>query len=68
MVGFSSKLLIMDQKPGYINVQDNDFHWYYIPKDLEADFEKDLEEADKDYHVSFIEKYSGYMTGGGPVK
>ena len=41
--------------------EDNDGHWYLIPRDLIEQFEKDLEESDED---DALEQWSEYMTGG----
>lgn len=50
----------------YINIQDQDCHWYYIPKSLKEDFLKMEEEGEADEWEKFNEKYSEYRTGGGP--
>lgn len=50
----------------YINIQDQDSHWYYIPKSMKEDFLKMEEEGEKDEWEEFNEKYSDYRTGGGP--
>ena len=44
-----------------VATEDNDGHWYIIPKDLIDRFEKDLEESDED---DALEEWSEYMTGG----
>ena len=43
-----------------VAVQDDDSHWYVIPKELEDKFHE-LLESDED---EFIETFSEYMTGG----
>lgn len=50
----------------YINIQDQDFHWYYIPKRLKEDFIKMEAEGKADYWVKFNDKYAEYRTGGAP--
>ncbi len=45
-------------------VQDNDFHWFLIPNELEKDFYKDLENKNFVDSGKFGNKYSQYMTGG----
>jgi hypothetical protein len=51
-------------------VQDNDCHWFVIPNEMLNDFNELLERMDVENDFTskaeeiFIEKFSGYMTGG----
>jgi hypothetical protein len=46
-------------------VQDNDDHWYVIPKNLRVQFYELLEKAERDNdHIDFLEVFDDYMTGG----
>lgn len=49
-----------------ILVQDDDCHWYRLPRELEEDFYMDLQDEDFADSGRFDEKYGKYMTGGGP--
>lgn len=56
-----------------VKMQDNDSHWYWIPKEMEDDFYKRCREMDgKEYmddpdaFDEFIEMYDDYRTGGDP--
>lgn len=45
--------------------QDNDGHWYVLPKEKVDRFHFLLEEAERtDDHNDFIDEFSEYMTGG----
>jgi hypothetical protein len=55
----------MEEK--YVNVQDQDCHWYYIPESMKKDFYKEEAEGEDDEWVKFNDKWSEYRTGGGPA-
>lgn len=46
-----------------IATRDNDGHWYTIPIGMKQEF-NDLLEGGEITEDEFIEKFSGYMTGG----
>jgi len=50
----------------YINITDDDGHWYYLPKSMKAEFMKMLEEGEQDEWGAFMDKFNQYRTGGGP--
>ena len=55
------------KKEKMINIQDDDGHWYYIPKNQKEKFVEMLEEAgEKEDHGDFINEFDEYRTGGGP--
>jgi hypothetical protein len=45
-------------------VQDQDSHWYVIPKELEQEFIGDDSELDEETFYRFDEKWGQYRTGG----
>lgn len=46
-----------------IAIRDNDAHWYVIPAEMKAEFHK-LLDGGENTEDEFIDKFSGYMTGG----
>ena len=48
----------------FINVQDQDGHWYYLPETLKEAFYKAEEEGAADYYCDFINEYGEYRTDG----
>lgn len=53
----------MNLKP-VVAIEDQDGHWYVIPKELEDEFIKMEEEGEEDEWEAFNEKFSEYRTGG----
>lgn len=54
----------------YVNIQDDDSHWYYMPKDRVDDFKRLLWDSDNTglecWERPEWREFEGYMTGGGP--
>lgn len=71
----------MIKKDDYINVQDESFHWYYIPKDKGSKFREYLRIGDKcwgfnstpteedfDKFKELDKIFTPMRTGGGPIQ
>jgi hypothetical protein len=61
-------LEVVESAEKFINVQDQDSHWYCIPKSRKAEFNKMEEEGEGDEWQMFNEVFGRFRTGGGPVE
>lgn len=51
----------------YTKVQDNDFHWYWIPNEKLIEFEEwNKMDTETDEFIKLIDKFEDYKTYGHP--
>ena len=51
----------------YFLTQDQDSHWYTVPVEQRAEFQR-LDEGGEETEVEFISKFSRYVVGGDPSR